>query len=387
MSLEEKTVQTNIKDKVKKSNILGFDSEELKNITIIPAKEYTSNLRQYLPQECLKPVPKQMFRYFVTMGIYLTVLYGLTSASLIPVKLLISIVMGITLASLTFFLHDLMHGSILKSNKLSYIVGLTIGIFNLFPPLFWKRVHNLHHSRTGNSDDPDRSYIFIDRPKNIIEKLVYKTRISSEAFHPLISILFTSTGFIWYFLHNITNALFPRYKHKDYKYNMTQGLLKKDGKPIVVFELITIFSFQVFLFSFILQGSILNYFLASILPILICHFGAMLYIHTNHFLSPLTGEIDDPLINSLSLRNLWIIDKIFYNFSHHVEHHLFPAMSSVHFPKVRELLLEHYPQRYQLMPMKEAVKLLFNTPRIHGGYTYLISSDGSKRFNCLLPSA
>ena len=111
----------------------------------------------------------------------------------------------------------------------------------------------------------------------------------------------------------------------------------------------------------------------------------MSYIHTNHFLSPLTGEIDDPLVNSLSLQNSWLTDKVFLNFSHHVEHHLFPAMSSRHYPEVRKLLKKLYPNRFQLIPMIDAIKLLFHTPRIYGGYTYLVTSDGLKKSKCLMP--
>ena len=112
----------------------------------------------------------------------------------------------------------------------------------------------------------------------------------------------------------------------------------------------------------------------------------MAYIHTNHFLSPLTGEIDDPLVNSLSLKNSWLVDKIFSNFSHHVEHHLFPAMGSYHYPKVRKLLLKLYPERYKLIPMVDAIKMLLQTPRIYGDYTHLVSLDGTKKTDCLMPT-
>ena len=148
-----------------------------------------------------------------------------------------------------------------------------------------------------------------------------------------------------------------------------------------------IFSFQGFLFTVVAGGNLLNYFLISLLPVLIAHFTTMLYIHTNHFLSPLTNEIDDPLVNSLSLKNSWLVDKIFSNFSHHVEHHLFPAMGSSHYPKVRKLLLDLYPNRFQLIPMIDAVKLLCTTPRIYNNNNQLVNYDDSKKFNCLLPKA
>ena len=365
--------------------ILNPDS--IKKLKLISKIEYRSVLREYLPEECFKPDTKHVLHYLFCMGIYLGSIYSIVNLHFLPLKILISVIMGITLTSLTFFLHDLFHGSIIKSKPLEYLTGLSIGIFNLFAPLFWQRVHNFHHARTGNVDDPDRSYILTENPGNFIEKFAYKMRLSEEAFHPFVSLLFMSTGFFVYFFSTMFYGFFAKKISikEDLKYRRIQTLFKNKEKLIVLGELILIFSFQTFLFTVISGGNLITYFLISLLPVLISHFIAMSYIHTNHFLSPLTGEIDDPLLNSLSLKNSKIVDKIFSNFSHHVEHHLFPAMGSFHYPKVRRLLLKMYPERYQLIPMIDAIKLLLKTPRIYGDYTHLMTSDGKKKIKCLLP--
>src|SRR3989338_4971836 len=174
---------------------------------------------------------------------------------------------------------------------------------------------------------------------------------------------------------------------EDKKYQRIQDLFKKESdRFFVFFELAVIFAFQAVLFFIVAKSNLITFSLISLLPVGIAHCIAMSYIHTNHFLSPLTGEIDDPLVNSLSLKNSRFVDTIFSNFSHHVEHHLFPAMSSSHYPKVRKLLLELYPERFQLIPMIDAMKMLFKTPRIYGTYTELVSSDGTRYVKCLLPS-
>lgn len=358
------------------------------NIRIIPKNEYRAVLRKHLPEECFKPDHMHLFHYLISMAVLLGGMYVVLSTSSIPLKALVSIVMGISLASLTFILHDLQHGSIVASRKLSYPIALSIGIFNLFAPLFWQRIHNLHHSRTGDLDDPDRSYIKVEAPKSFMDKIVYRTRISNEAIHPMISLLLTSTGFFWYFLGTMLSVFDKNFdifdtKEKQ-KYARTRGLFK--GKLIysIYAELAVIIVFQTFLFLNVCSGNLFNYFFASILPVGIAHFIAMMYIHTNHFLSPLTGNIDDPLLNSLSLKDFKISDKIFSNFSYHVEHHLFPAMGSVHYPKVRKLLLEHYPDRFQLMPTVDAVKMLFNTPRVYSDDTHLVGLN-AKEVKCLLP--
>ncbi len=363
----------------------------LEDLKLIPKSEYRSVLRKHLSEEYFKPAIGHFSLYMIAMLVYGFGIYAIvTLKTFLVVKLVISIVMGISLGSLTFFLHDLMHGSIIQSKVLSYLTGLSVGLLNLFAPLFWQRVHNLHHATTGSTDDPDRSYVLEESPKNLIEKFVYKTRVSNESMNPFISLLLMSTGFFWYFFNTMFYGLVARKASikEDKKYQRIQLLFKQTKyKIVVLFELLIIFSFQAFLFSFIAKGVFITYFLIALLPIAISHTIAMAYIHTNHFLSPLTGNIDDPLINSLSLKNSWFVDKIFSNFSHHVEHHLFPAMSSYHYPKVRKLLLELYPNRFQLIPMIDAIKLLCKTPRIYGDYTHLISSDGKTKFNCLLPTS
>lgn len=377
---------------MQKENVItiskGKDRVE-EGLKLIPKNEYRSVLRKYLPEDSFKPEPKHFILYFICMLVYFSSMYFILHVNLLPVKLLISILMGIALSSLTFFLHDLFHGSITGSKSLSYVTGLTIGVLNLFAPLFWQRVHNLHHATTGNINDPDRSYILSEAPKNKFEKFMYTLRLSNESIHPFFSLVFMSTGFFWYFLNTMFYGLIPMKNlqlRKDLKYQTIKDVFKKDkDKLIVLLELIIIFAFQVFLFFFIAKSSFINYFLISLLPVGIAHFVAMSYIHTNHFLSPLTGEIDDPLINSLSLKNSTLVDKIFSNFSHHVEHHLFPAMSSLHYPEVRKLLLKLYPERFQLIPMIDAMKSLLKTPRIYGDFTTLITSDGSQRIKCLLP--
>lgn len=365
----------------------NFFSNEL---NLISNNEYRSVLKKYLPDECFKPDLKDVYRYLICMVIYLIGFYVILNFHYLPLLVFTSVLMGITLASLTFFLHDLFHSSIIKSKPIAYLVGLSIGIFNLFAPLFWQRVHNFHHARTGNVDDPDRSYILAERPTGLFEKVAYKFRISEESYHPFISLVMISTGFFWYFFSTMFYGFLGKKISikEDLKYQRIQELFKnKKDRLFVLCELILIFAFQLFLFLFVAKSNFLTYFLISTLPVLISHFTTMLYIHTNHFLSPLTGKIDDPLVNSLSLKNSWLVDKIFSNFSHHVEHHLFPAMSSSHYPKVRKVLLKLYPDRFQLIPMIDAIKLLFKTPRIYGDYVHLTTSDGTKTVKCLLPKA
>lgn len=352
------------------------------SLKLISRSEYRAELRKHLPIECFKADKKHCLFYTTCMVLYLAGIFSIMKLDLWPLKFLISAVMGITLTSLTFFLHDLFHSSIVRSNKIQYLLGFTIGIFNLFPPLFWKRVHNYHHARTGNIDDPDRSYIISEAPKSLLEKLAYKIRLTQESLNPVISLFAMSAGFLFYFGNNIISGLFPKASFTTNKSKNVRYLFKNKERLIIVFELVSIFAFQLYLFLYVAKGLAINYLLISLMPVAVAHCIAMAYIHTNHFLSPLTGETDDPLINSLSLKNHPLIDKIFSNFSHHTEHHLFPEMSSKYYPTVRKLLFDLFPERFNIMPMKRAIKLLMKTPRIYNDFTHLITVDKSKIIKC-----
>lgn len=364
------------------TTINNLDSN--KGLKLISKNEYRSVLRKYMSSKDFNPDTKELLRYFIFMSLYLFGIYSLVSLPIfLPIKILISIFMGISLAALSFFMHDLMHGAVVKSKKITYLIGLSIGLLNLFAPLFWQRTHNFHHARAGNTDDPDRMYIWTEKPKNVFEKFIYKLRISKNSYNAFFSLISLSFGFFWYF-STLYYALLQK-KPKGSQYQSINKLFRAKELFIILGELLLIFSFQGLLFTVVAKYNFLNYFLISLLPVLIAHFITMLYIHTNHFLSPLTNKIDDPLVNSLSLKNSWLVDKVFSNFSHHVEHHLFPAMSSSHYPKIRKLLLNLYPDRFQLIPMTHAVKLLCTTPRIYDDNTCLVNYDGKEKFDCLLP--
>lgn len=360
------------------------------NVRIIPRSEYTRALRKHLPEECFKPDTMHIFHYLTSMAVFLGGMYIVLNTPSIPLKALVSIVMGIALASLTFILHDLQHGSIIASRKISYPIAISIGLFNLFPPLFWQRIHNLHHSRTGDFDDPDRSYIKAEEPQSFLDKFIYRTRISSESISPIVSLFLTCTGFFWYFLGNVLSVFDIKFDIFDVKekkkYARTKGLFKGKLISMIFIELFAILGFQAFLLFGVASGNFVNYLFMSVIPVAIAHFIAMMYIHTNHFLSPLTGPVDDPLLNSLSIKDYKISDKVFSNFSYHVEHHLFPAMGSVHYPKVRKLLLELYPERFQLVPTLEAIKMLFNTPRVYSDNWHLTGLN-HKEVQCLMPKS
>src|SRR5204862_6715984 len=90
----------------------------------------------------------------------------------------------------------------------------------------------------------------------------------------------------------------------------------------------------------------LPFLFAFVIPLMIGNAVVMSYIFTNHSLSPL-GDVNDPLLNSLSVTTPRVLEILHLQFGYHVEHHLFPAMSGRHARRVREELVRLWPDRYQ----------------------------------------
>ena len=112
----------------------------------------------------------------------------------------------------------------------------------------------------------------------------------------------------------------------------------------------------------------------------------MTFIMTNHSLSPLT-EVNDPLANSLSVTAPRWLEWLTLRFGYHVEHHLFPSMSSRHAPRVREVLRERWPERYQSMSLARALYKLHRTGRVYEQPTTLLDPRTGRRWPTLLPRA
>src|SRR5690606_34538800 len=90
----------------------------------------------------------------------------------------------------------------------------------------------------------------------------------------------------------------------------------------------------------------------------------MSYILTNHSLSPLT-DVNDPLRNSLTVTVPRWYEVLTLGFGMHVEHHVVPAMSTRHAHLVRDVLRTRWPDRYQSMPLLEALVRLARTGRVY----------------------
>jgi fatty acid desaturase len=90
----------------------------------------------------------------------------------------------------------------------------------------------------------------------------------------------------------------------------------------------------------------------------------MAYISTNHFLNPYVA-VNDPLASSLTVTVPKWVDVLHFNFSYHTEHHIFPTISSKYYPLIKQQIKKMWPDQYHEMPMGQALRALWKTPRIY----------------------
>ena len=121
-----------------------------------------------------------------------------------------------------------------------------------------------------------------------------------------------------------------------------------------------------------------------VLPVLVASSMVMSYIATNHFLNALT-DINDPLVNTLSVTGPRWLERLHLQFGYHVEHHIFPMMSGRYAPIVRDVLVRLYGERYLTLPHTQALRLLYARPKVHDSHDTLIDPRTLATFNALAP--
>lgn len=330
---------------------------------MIPQAEYAKTLRPYLPTEAFVPDSSKLIIFFLNIAVLIC---GWAIASqlnnwsvyLLWLYLPIAVVMGNSVIALLFTSHNIMHGSVIKNNRLIHVLSL-LGLTMLWmPPTMWKAVHNQeHHSKTNSLADPDRNYLY-EQPKTW-GKWIQNLFVPSVAVNPLFLTVGMATAWGVHAFRNLTSVLLFNQKPADY---VPAAFSRSPKKRLAILgELLVMLSLHFCIIAF-LQFSPIKLVLGYFLPIGIGYAGLMFYIYTNHMLCRMT-TINDPLINSISLRVPKIFDKLHLNFSYHTEHHIFPGINSDYYPLVQELIQTHYPGRMNLLDAGDAWNLLMETPR------------------------
>ncbi len=264
--------------------------------------------------------------------------------------------------------HELMHGNIVRNKTVQNFFGFFCFLPFMISSTFWKYWHNyLHHSHTQkNILDPDayptkRIYTH----SKFMQRMYPFTPGSGKKRSYLYFFFFFSVNVAAsQFYFRFRNKIFDKLDHKRVNIELAALVICHAG------------------FLYIAGPS--NWLWVYIIPFAIQNYLPFSYISTNHNLSPLTKE-NDPLINSLTVTNHPILEFFHINFGYHVEHHLFPTVSSKHLKLVHEALKTNYPDKYQYMPKWTAIKKLYSTARIYKNSTTLINPLTGNTYDTINP--
>lgn len=291
----------------------------------------------------------------------------------------LALVMGNSIIVLLFSTHDLLHSSVIKNPFIRQFISL-IGLVMLWtPPTCWKAVHNReHHNKTNSLHDPDRNYLH-KQPKNW-GKWIQNLFAPSSEVHPFW--LLVGMGHAWgvYTFRNLTSVLLFNNGLTEYPPAAFKVSLKERRAITLEFFMILGIHLSILIYlEFHPVKLILGYFL----PIWIGYSGIMFYVYTNHMMCRMT-IINDPLINSVSIRVPKVFDLLHLNFSYHTEHHIFPGMNSDYYPMVQDLLKTQYFDRFNLLDAGKAWHLMLQTPRHYKDENTFTDWLGKKSVTCPL---
>jgi fatty acid desaturase len=356
--------------------------ETVEGETLTHQSVYAKKLRPLLPSDAFEPDRSKLAILLINLGILLLGWGIADNLDRWPVYLLwlylpLAAIMGNSIIVLLFSSHDLMHGSVQKKSRLTYPIAFLGLSMLLMPPTQWKSLHNLvHHNNTNSLADPDRNYLY--QQPDTWGKWIQNLFVPSVEVNPLWLIVGMAGSWAVHNFRNLSSVLLFNDKSVDYV-PAAFTVSPKDRLKIAL-ECLGILGIHLGVL-FYLEFNPIKVALAYILPIAIGHAGAMFYIYTNHMGCRMTS-INDPLINSASLRVPKIFDLLHFNFSHHTEHHIFPSINSNYYPMVQELLQIHYPDQMNLIDAGEAWRLLMETPRHYQDQVTFTDSSGTMAVNC-----
>ena len=337
-------------------------------MTQIPTQVLKQTLRQRLNPAVFAPNPHRLL-WFAVHGLGVIFAYslavfwgqessGLNLALLIPLSLLV----GMNFGGLAFVAHEALHGAITRHRRLRNLAGRLGFLPFLVSPRLWIAWHNrIHHGNTNVPRiDPD-AYPSLDeyRSNRAARLAVLLGAPRSRKWRGVITFL------LGFSLQSLQVLIYAR----------KRGHLSARHHRFAIAETVLSAVFWACLLALFGPGRFLFLY---VIPIIIANVIVMSYIVTNHSLNPLVEE-SDPLASTLSVTVPRWYETYSLQFGYHVEHHLFPAMSHVHGPKVRALLLELAPERYHTMPLGDALARIMKTPRVYERKTVLFDPDSGER--------
>lgn len=329
---------------------------------------YVRELRPHLAPETFEPARSRLLFLPGHLGVIAiascAIVGGWIPYLLVP---LLSLVIGMSFAGLTFVAHEAIHGGIVRGRTARWIVGWVGFLPFTLSPRLWAAWHDrVHHAKTNLTEDPDMYPTLAEyRASGRIRFFIDAFSLGGRRWRGALSL---ALGFTVQSAHQLCVA-------------RQRGFLTPRAFWIAIAE--TMAGIAIWTAVAMSVGFVPFLFVFA-LPLLVANAIVMAFILTNHSLSPRV-EINDPLVSGLSVTAPRWVEWITLQFGYHVEHHLFPAMSSRHARAVRDLLRALWPARYQSMPLRTAVRELHRTARVYKDAMTLIDPRTGREYSTLLP--
>ncbi len=330
---------------------------------------YVREIRAGLPPGAFEPARSRLW--------FLPLFIGLAAAATIALAQhrvpwalapLVSLGVGVCFASLTFLGHEALHGAVVRGRLARRAVGFVGFLPFVVSPRIWVAWHNRVHHGHANAPgiDPDANPTLAEyRGSRRVRIITDRFALGRRSLTGVIGLL---VGFSVQSAHVLSFARKRGYlSAKEHR-----AALAETAVGVAFWALVAwLVGPLAFLFAF---G----------IPLVVANTIIMSFILTNHSLSSLS-DVNDPLMGALSVTAPRWIEWITLRFGFHVEHHLFPSMSSRHAGEVRELLRAKWPERYQSMPLWRALVALHRTARVYVAPTTLFDPLSGLSFSTLAP--
>jgi fatty acid desaturase len=329
---------------------------------------YVHTLRPEIPSSAFEPATSRLLFIPCHVAVIAMTIIAVARGWIPwPVFPIASLVIGASFACLTFVAHEAAHGGIVRGRRARYAV-CWIGFlpFGLSPRLWMAWHDRVHHANANAAADPDMYPTLAEyRSNRRIQFFVDAFSLGGRRWRGATSLLL---GFSIQSAHQLIAA-------RRYGFLSTRAWSRAITETVLAVALWATLAWLV--------GGVL-FCVVFVAPLLVANAIVMAFILTNHNLSPRVA-INDPLVSGLSVTVPRWMEWITLRFGFHVEHHLFPAMSSRHAPSVRALLRQRWPERYQSMSLRRALVELHRTARVYKDAITLVDPRSGAEFATLLP--
>jgi fatty acid desaturase len=338
-------------------------------LTLIRGAHYAGELRSALPPEAFAPARSRLLWLPVHLTVIVLATIGIAdAASGWLLKPFLSLAIGLAFAGMTFLAHETLHAAVVRSRPLRDVLGWVLLLPFVLSPRLWIAWHNrVHHSNANQrAADPDANPTLAEYRGS--RRVRFITDHFALGRGSLTGALGLVVGFSVQSVHMLISA-------------RSRGFLSGRDQALAVAE--TCAGVALWMTLAFVIGPI-DFVFAFVLPLLVANVIVMAFIMTNHSLSPHT-EVNDPLVNALSVTAPRFVEWVTLRFGYHVEHHLFPSMSSRHARLVRAAIQRRWPERYQSMPLLQALLALHRTGRVYADDTTLMDPRTGRTWPTLMP--